>query len=81
MAHGLHDPLRHNAWATIQILLFCRRLDAHTLHATVLGTYGTIIATLRHITRQHSGIVINGYDHVGLLLKQRELDANGIRHR
>ena len=49
MAHALHDPVRHNAWATTQILEFCRGLDEQTLNATVPSTYGTIIATLRYI--------------------------------
>ena len=49
MAHALHDPVRYNAWATTQILEFCRGLDEQTLNATVPGTYGTIIATLRHM--------------------------------
>src|SRR5918997_4960861 len=49
MGHGLHDLARHNAWATAQTLAFCQGLDEPTLHATVPGTYGTIIATLRHI--------------------------------
>jgi uncharacterized damage-inducible protein DinB len=49
MAHALHDPVRHNAWATTQLVEFCRGLDEQTLNATVPGTYGTIIATLRHI--------------------------------
>jgi uncharacterized damage-inducible protein DinB len=49
MAHALHDPVRHNTWATAQLLEFCRGLDQQTLNASVPGTYGTIIATLRHI--------------------------------
>lgn len=49
MAHALHDPVRHNAWATAQILEFCQGLDEQTLNASVPGTYGTIMATLRHI--------------------------------
>lgn len=49
MPHALHDPVRHNAWATTQLLEFCRRLDEQTLHASVPGTYGTIIVPLRHI--------------------------------
>ena len=49
MTHALHDPIRHNAWATEQVLAFCQRLNANTLNATVPGTYGTILATLRHI--------------------------------
>src|SRR5947209_16816985 len=48
MGHALHDPVRHNVWATAQILEFCRGLDEPTLNATVPGTYGTILATLRH---------------------------------
>ena len=49
MGHGLHDLARHNAWATAQVLAFCRELDGPTLEATVPGTYGTIIETLRHL--------------------------------
>ena len=49
MTHALHDPVRHNAWATTQLLAFCQGLDEQTLNATVPGTYGTIMATLRHI--------------------------------
>jgi uncharacterized damage-inducible protein DinB len=49
MGHGLHDLARHNAWATAQLLAFCRGLDGATLEATVPGTYGTVIATLRHM--------------------------------
>lgn len=49
MTHALYDPVRHNVWATIQILDFCHKLDEKTLNATVPGTYGTIIETLRHI--------------------------------
>ncbi len=49
MTHALHDPIRHNAWATTKILAYCQGLNAQTLIATVPGTYGTILATLRHI--------------------------------
>ncbi len=49
MTHALHDPIRHNAWATAQVLEFCQGLDEQTLNATVPGTYGTIMATLRHL--------------------------------
>jgi uncharacterized damage-inducible protein DinB len=49
MAHGLDDLAKHNAWATRQLLASCRGLDQPTLDATVPGTYGSIIATLRHL--------------------------------
>jgi uncharacterized damage-inducible protein DinB len=49
MTHALHDPIRHNAWATARILSFCRGLDERTLNTAVPSTYGTIIATLPHL--------------------------------
>jgi uncharacterized damage-inducible protein DinB len=49
MSHALHDLIRHNSWATGELLQFCRTLDDATLNATVPGTYGTVIATLRHL--------------------------------
>ena len=49
MGHALHDLSRHNAWATAQLLDFCQDLDDATLAATVPGTYGTILETLRHL--------------------------------
>ena len=55
MGHGLHDLVRHNAWATAQVLDYCRGLDAATLDATVPGTYGTVIETLRHTIRAEGG--------------------------
>jgi len=49
MGHGLHDLAGHNAWATTQVLAVCQDVDGSTLDATVPGSYGTIIATLRHL--------------------------------
>jgi uncharacterized damage-inducible protein DinB len=49
MGHGLRDLAKHNAWATAQTLAFCQGLDEPTLNTTVPGTFGTIIATLRHM--------------------------------
>src|SRR4051794_37812597 len=46
---GLHDFAGHHAWATKALLTFCQRLDEAGLDATVPGTFGTIIETLRHI--------------------------------
>jgi len=49
MGSGLRDLAGHNAWATAQVLAVCRGLDGPTLNATVPGSYGTIIETLRHL--------------------------------
>ncbi|MFN8541874.1 MAG: DinB family protein [Thermomicrobiales bacterium] len=48
MTHALHDLVRHNTWATEQIIAYCRQLDEETLNATIPGTYGSIFSTLWH---------------------------------
>ena len=49
MSSGLVDPLRHNGWATGQVLELCRGLTPEQLQATAPGTYGSILATLQHL--------------------------------
>ena len=49
MTDALLDPLRHNDWATKQLLGFCRDLTPEQLNSAAEGTYGSIIATLQHL--------------------------------
>jgi uncharacterized damage-inducible protein DinB len=49
MSQGVHDLIRHNSWATAQVLAYCRDLDEFALNATVPGTYGSIVATMTHL--------------------------------
>lgn len=49
MGPEFHDLIEHHRWATNQLLTFCRDLPPGTLDATVPGTYGSIIQTLRHL--------------------------------
>lgn len=49
MDNPLRDPLRHNSWATQQLLDFCAGLSEDQLAATAPGAFGSIVATLRHI--------------------------------
>jgi uncharacterized damage-inducible protein DinB len=46
---GLREPLRHNAWATRQLLAFCGGLSDEQIAATAPGAYGSLVATLQHI--------------------------------
>ncbi len=57
MSHGLHDLVRHNAWATARVLAYCQDLDEPTLNATVPGTYGSIIDILRHLIDSEASYV------------------------
>jgi uncharacterized damage-inducible protein DinB len=46
---ALLEAFRHNAWATKQLLEFCRGLSAEQLTAPGMGTYGGILETFNHI--------------------------------
>jgi len=43
------EPFRHNSWATLRLLDFCREIDPGLLDATARGTYGSIGETLAHL--------------------------------
>ena len=55
MNDGLIDMFRYNAWANREILAACRGLTEEQLDTSVVGTYGSIIATLRHFSASESG--------------------------
>jgi len=43
------EPFRHNAWATIRLLEFCRDLDPALLDTSAPGTFGPVKETLAHL--------------------------------
>ncbi len=45
----LGDAFDHHAWATERLIDACRELTPEQLQAPCLGTYGSIIGTLRHL--------------------------------
>jgi len=47
--------MRHDVWATEQLVASCRSLSAERLDLKVPGTYGTVRATLAHIVASDEG--------------------------
>jgi uncharacterized damage-inducible protein DinB len=45
----LKDPFGHHVWATLRLIDACLVLTPEQLQASVSGTYGVIIETMRHI--------------------------------
>ena len=43
------EPFRHNAWATLRLVEFCREIDPNLLDASEPGTYGPIKEILAHV--------------------------------
>lgn len=45
----LEDAFVHHVWATLQVIDACQALSQQQVQATVPGTYGPILDTLRHL--------------------------------
>jgi len=45
----IEHVLRHNTWANVALLEFCRGLEPALLEAQATGTYGTLYGTLQHV--------------------------------
>ena len=45
----LAHVLRHNTWANLTLLDFCREVDPAILDMSARGTYGTVYGTLQHL--------------------------------
>ena len=45
----LDDAFAHHTWATGRLIEACQALSPEQLDSTVPGTYGSIIATMRHL--------------------------------
>jgi uncharacterized damage-inducible protein DinB len=45
----LEDAFGHHVWATLRLIDACLALSSAQLETTVPGTYGSILATMRHL--------------------------------
>lgn len=55
MTTALLELCRHNTWATLRLIRYCRNLSDADLDASIHGTYGTVRATLRHLVESEEG--------------------------
>jgi uncharacterized damage-inducible protein DinB len=54
MNEVLLEAFRHNAWATHELLRFCKA-EAKDLDATTTGAFGTIAETFNHLVASEAG--------------------------
>ena len=50
--------LRHDVWATEQVIALCRGLEPAQLELTIPGTYGSVRRTLAHIVSSDEGYLV-----------------------
>jgi uncharacterized damage-inducible protein DinB len=51
----LQDAFSHHVWATLRVIDACLPLSPEQLATTVPGTYGSILATMRHVVGADCG--------------------------
>jgi uncharacterized damage-inducible protein DinB len=75
----LADAFGHNTWATLRVIDACRELSRGQLETNVPGTYGSILATARHLVTSDAYYVsvLNGgpiFD-----VDEEHLDLDAVR--
>jgi uncharacterized damage-inducible protein DinB len=74
----LAEAYAHNTWATLRLIDACQTLAPEQLEASVVGVYGSILTTLRHLVasdRSYLGLLADGLDGVD----EESLDLASMR--
>ena len=75
----LDDAFGHHVWATLQLLDACLALEPGQLEATVPGTYGSIIETMRHLVGADCGYLFALTGGRTREIEEDQLDLAGLR--
>ncbi len=70
---------RHNSWATIALIDFCRGLRPDQLQASASGTYGTVQATIAHLLLAEEAYLSRLMGKPPQLERPSGLDELGVR--
>jgi uncharacterized damage-inducible protein DinB len=70
------DAFAHHAWATLRLIDTCLELDPEQLATEVPGTYGSVLATMRHIVGADSWYL---FDLTGDPARRVEADRMDLR--
>jgi len=82
----LEDAFAHHVWATLRLLNSCLALSPEQLETAVPGTYGSILATMRHLVGGDASYLfvltdgrVNEIDeqHMDLRALRAAMEANG----
>jgi len=75
----LEDAFAHHVWATIRVLDACIVLSPEQLDATVPGTYGSILETMRHLVGSDSWYLFRLSDERTTLIDEDRMDLPELR--
>jgi uncharacterized damage-inducible protein DinB len=78
---ALEELFSHNCWANERLLEHCAQLPLETLQASVPGTFGTIIDTLRHLSgaEERYLALLEGRPFRAEAMERANLDLSALR--
>lgn len=75
----LRDAFGHHVWATLRLLESCGSLEPEQLGTAVPGTYGSILATMRHLVGADAGYLFAMTGGRVPLLDEEQMDVPALR--
>jgi uncharacterized damage-inducible protein DinB len=83
MNEVLLDAFRHNSWATRQLLAACRGLAADQLTAAASASFGSILATFKHIIMSDASYLhsLGGSAPAWLIKREQSDDLDQLQAR
>ena len=75
----LADPFAHHVWATLRLVDACLALSPQQLGRDVPGTYGSILATMRHLVGADSSYLFALTGGGVPIIDEDQMDLRGLR--
>src|ERR1700674_5558061 len=75
----LDDAFSHHIWATLRLIDTCLELTPEQLNAAVLGTYGSILETMRHFIGGDSLYLSHLTGDQARQIDTNDMDLRGLR--
>ncbi len=75
----LADAFAHHVWATQRLLDTCLHLTQEQLDTSVLGTYGSILDTMRHLVGADSWYLFDMHGDLESGIESDEMDLRALR--
>jgi uncharacterized damage-inducible protein DinB len=75
----LTDAFDHHVWATVRLLDACLELTPEQLETSVPGTYGTILATMRHVVGSDAWYLFRVFDDRSHLIDEDHMNLVELR--
>lgn len=73
------DAFAHHVWATVRLIDTCLELSPLQLETDVPGTYGSILATMRHLVGADAWYLFVASGDRGHVIDEEQAELDGLR--